>query len=939
MRKRFLLSVIFSFSLLFAIGQQVEKKPLDHSVYDNWKSLKNQSVSNDGNWIGYQVDPLQGDGWLYLYNVKDKDFDSVARGANARFSPTEKWVAFTIQPQFDTVRQAKLKKRKKDKMPKDSLGIKLLDSDRIIRLAKLKDYKVAKRDSDWLAIYLENIKPPEDTLKADSITQDSTKVEKKTDKNKDKFFKKTGRLIVLNPVTGDSVLFTNVSKYAFSENGASCAFIQLSGDSIDSVSVSVYNTVDKKLKELFADAGFSENISLSKQGNQLAFTHSADTAKNKAFGLYYYNLQKNRLIDVSGDEFDNLKEGWSVSTHGSIFFNEIGDELYFGQSPKPEPEVKDTLTDDEKVSVDIWNWKDEYLQPMQKLRKDSELKRSYTTVFFPKNSNVVQLETEEIENVSIDKKATGKYSLGQNDKPYRVETSWSGYWYKDVYLVNRETGGQELILSKCDSRVLLSPNQQFILWYSMQDSSWSSYSIKKKKSINLTKSLGTAFFNEQNDVPRAANEYGFAGWTEKGGAVVYDKYDLWLLDLSGKNTPVNITQSYGREHNLVLRYVKLNRELRYLPDEMLLSAFNKKSKQAGFFKLNRSTGLLQKVLLDDYRYNQVRKAKETDVLIWRKESFEVYPDLYLSNTDFSNIIKVSNANPQQKEYIWGTVELVDWVTFDGDSLQGLLYKPENFDPKKKYPMLVYFYERYSDLLHRYYTPKPIRSVINFTYYASNGYLIFIPDIKYKNGYPGPSAFNCIISGTQSMCDRYSYIDRTKLGIQGQSWGGYQTAYLITQTDMFAAAMAGAPVSNMTSAYGGIRWGSGMSRAFQYEQTQSRIGGDLWDKLPLYMLNSPLFFAPRVNTPLLMMHNDKDGAVPWYQGIEYFNALRRLQKPVWMLVYNGAPHNLKRLADERDLTRRMQQFFDHFLKGVPEPVWMSKGIPATKKGIEFGFGFE
>jgi dipeptidyl aminopeptidase/acylaminoacyl peptidase len=372
---------------------------------------------------------------------------------------------------------------------------------------------------------------------------------------------------------------------------------------------------------------------------------------------------------------------------------------------------------------------------------------------------------------------------------------------------------------------------------------------------------------------------------------------------------------------------------------MLLSAFNKKSKQAGFFKLNRSTGLLQKVLLDDYRYSQVRKAKEADVLIWKKESFELYPDLYVSDLNFDYATKISNANPQQKDYLWGTAELVDWVTFDGDSLQGLLYKPENFDPKKKYPMLVYFYERYSDLLHRYYTPKPIRSVINFTYYASNGYIIFIPDIKYKKGYPGPSAFNCIISGTQSMCDRYSYIDRTKLGIQGQSWGGYQTAYLITQTDMFAAAMAGAPVSNMTSAYGGIRWGSGMSRAFQYEQTQSRIGGDLWDKLPLYMLNSPLFFAPRVNTPLLMMHNDKDGAVPWYQGIEYFNALRRLQKPVWMLVYNGAPHNLKRLADERDLTRRMQQFFDHFLKGVPEPVWMSKGIPATKKGIEFGFGFE
>jgi len=252
-------------------------------------------------------------------------------------------------------------------------------------------------------------------------------------------------------------------------------------------------------------------------------------------------------------------------------------------------------------------------------------------------------------------------------------------------------------------------------------------------------------------------------------------------------------------------------------------------------------------------------------------------------------------------------------------------------------MLVYFYERYSDRLHRYYAPRPSRSVINFSYYASNGYLIFVPDIKYTVGYPGPSAFDCVISGTQAMCDRYPFIDRTRLGMQGQSWGGYQSAYLVTQTNMFRCAEAGAPVSNMTSAYGGIRWGSGMSREFQYEHTQSRIGGTLWDKLPLYMLNSPLFFVPRIQTPLLIMHNDKDNAVPWYQGIELFNAMRRLNKPVWMLVYNGQPHNLDNRSDEKDLTRRMEQFFDYYLKGKPEPKWMKTGIPAIDKGRDFGFG--
>jgi dipeptidyl aminopeptidase/acylaminoacyl peptidase len=217
-------------------------------------------------------------------------------------------------------------------------------------------------------------------------------------------------------------------------------------------------------------------------------------------------------------------------------------------------------------------------------------------------------------------------------------------------------------------------------------------------------------------------------------------------------------------------------------------------------------------------------------------------------------------------------------------------------------------------------------------------VVFVPDITYKVGYPGQSAYNAIVSGTQYLVNTFPYIDEERMGLQGQSWGGYQVAYLITQTDLYAAAMAGAPVSNMTSAYGGIRWETGHSRMFQYEQTQSRIGGTLWEKPLHYIENSPLFYAPKVNTPLLMMHNDDDGAVPWYQGIEYFLALRRLDKPVWMLSYNGEPHNLNASswANRVDLSKRMFQFFNHYLKGKPMPEWMEKGVPATEKGDNLGY---
>jgi dipeptidyl aminopeptidase/acylaminoacyl peptidase len=267
-----------------------------------------------------------------------------------------------------------------------------------------------------------------------------------------------------------------------------------------------------------------------------------------------------------------------------------------------------------------------------------------------------------------------------------------------------------------------------------------------------------------------------------------------------------------------------------------------------------------------------------------------------------------------------------------------LYFPETIDPERKYPMIVYFYERNADNLHVYSEPAPTRSTVNRTFFASNDYIVFIPDITYEAGYPGQAAFNAVISGTQVISSLFPFIDRQRIGIQGQSWGGYQTAWLITQTDMFAAAMAGAPVSNMTSAYGGIRWESGMSRMFQYEKSQSRIGGTLWDKPLQYIENSPIFYVPKIKTPLLIMHNDNDGAVPWYQGIELFTAMRRLNKPVWMLTYNNEEHNLKAesWANRMDLTIRMKQFFDHYLKDGPMPAWMQYGIPAIKKGKELGY---
>jgi dipeptidyl aminopeptidase/acylaminoacyl peptidase len=362
---------------------------------------------------------------------------------------------------------------------------------------------------------------------------------------------------------------------------------------------------------------------------------------------------------------------------------------------------------------------------------------------------------------------------------------------------------------------------------------------------------------------------------------------------------------------------------------LLLGAFDVKTKQAGFWRDRLDVvAPPQRLVMSANKWGTPIKAADADVYAVTRESFTEFPDVWVGPS-VDKLTKVTDANPQQSQYAWGSAELMEWTNGDGVPLQGVLYKPANFEASKKYPMLVTFYEQMSQNLYGYEVPAG-RNRINPAVYASNGYLVFTPDIAYTTGYPGQSALKSIVPGTQAIVAK-GFVDPKRIGIGGQSWGGYQSAYIVTQTPMFAAAFLGAPVANMTSAYGGIRWESGLARAFQYEHDQSRIGASIWDAPMRYIENSPLFYVPRVKTPVLIMSNDADGAVPWYQGIELFVGLKRFDKEAYLVEYNGEGHNPRKRANQLDIDRRMQQFFAAKLKGQPAPEWMEKGIPFVNKG--------
>lgn len=946
MKKNNFLSFMFMWFLIIPLSysQTTNKLPLDHSVYDSWRNLAGYQISNDGNWVSYEINPQQGDGYLYIYNARSKKLDSIPRGYKAKFSFESKYLVFQIKPQYLTTRQAKKDKKKKDDMPKDSLGIWMLENATLSKVEKVKSFQVPEKGGEWFAYHREKIIPEEKKKEKTEEEEELSEEEKNAAKEEAKKLKeeiknikkaKGTDLVIFNPLNNNSKTFSDITNYSVSKYGKIVGFIEHIKDSLDYSKTFVFNTKKAEAIEIFGQEGIAKKVVADEAGKQLGFLHSGDTAKVKVYSLYHWS-EKNDKATLAVDTLnESMPQQWSVSEFGAVRFSDNGKRLFFGTALKPMEEPEDTLLDSEKYQLDIWSWQDPTLQPMQKLNVKREKEKNYLAVYYPDAKKMIQLATEEVPIVRPNLKGNGDLALGVSNLPYRKEASWDANRYQDIYLVNFLTGEKKMLLKKAPSGTSLSPNGKYLVWYEVADSNMYSMPTSSNESISLTSKIPVAFYNELHDSPSDPRPYGYAGWIEDDEYILlYDRFDIWKMDPSGKQEPVNLTAGNGRKNNIRFRYVKLDREADFIgkKEDLILSAFQIYTKQAGFYQVNASKSATpEKLIMADFSFSPPLKAKEADKLIWRKGSFEVYNDLWVSDLTFKGEKQISLANPQQSDYNWGTVELVEWLSFNNEKLQGLLYKPENFDPKKKYPMLVYFYERSSDGLHRHQVPAPSRSTINRSYCVSNEYLIFVPDIPYRVGYPGQSAYNAIVSGTMALVDRYDFINKDKLGLNGQSWGGYQIAYLVTQTDLYACAFSGAPVSNMTSAYGGIRWGSGMSRMFQYEQTQSRIGGTLWEKPIQYIENSPIFFVPKINTPLLIMHNDADGAVPWYQGIEFFVALRRLNKPAWMLSYNKEAHNLRKRPNTKDLVIRMMQFYDHYMKDKPAPEWMVKGLPAIDKG--------
>ncbi len=906
-----------------------QKKSIKISDFANWNRIESRAISNDGNFVAYEIKKQKGDGFLVVYDVRNAKSDTLKNAYNAKFSVNSDYIAFSIRVPEDTLRKLRLAKTKKDKMPKESLGIFTFQDKSFTKFENLKYFQMSDEQSNWLGFLMEI--PGE---KKDTTQTGTSKKAKKSLSEVPKY-----QLMVMNPVSKKQFTFAPVDTFTVADKGTKIAFIAGGKDSTRLKSLVVFDPVRQSSDTLVRDSLIFRRLTLDENGTQLAFLASGDTAAVKNYALYYSPLHTSKVIKAVDSLTVGMPAKWSPSVNEGLLFSKDGTKLFFGTAALSHRSPKDSVLEDEKPKLDVWSYTDAPIQPRQLNQLSVRKKQTYLALLRIKEMRFVQLADTVTEKVQLFDHNNAEVALAVDNRNYLKQEVWSSRVLEDDYIVDLKNGKKKLLVAG-KNNFNLSAAGKYAIYFDYADHQYYTIDLKSSKLVKLTDRLPVVFYDERHDTPNDPDPYGIAGWTENDQYVlVYDRFDIWKLDPTGKEPAVNLTG--GRSKQLRYRYISLDRELNYIPakTEALLSVFAEDTNREGYSSIVISKPETLKLLIQgDYMLGTPVKAKASDRVIWSSQTVRDFPEVKVSDLSFTNAKTISNANPQQKEYIWPTVEIVRWKSFNGDTLRGLLFKPDNFDANRKYPMMVYFYERNSELSNRYLYPQPSHSTISIPFYVSNEYLVFVPDIVYGTGFPGQNAYDAIISGVKTLIDERSYIDEKHMGLQGQSWGGYQVGYLVTRTNMFAAAMAGAPVSNMTSAYGGIRWESGMSRMFQYEETQSRIGGTLWDKPLLYIENSPLFMAPKVNTPLLIMSNDNDGAVPWYQGIEYFMALYRLQKPVWLLNYNGMNHNIesKYWANRVDLSTRMFGFFNHFLKGEPAPEWMVKGIPAIDKGKNPGY---
>ena len=903
-----------------------------------WKSIRSPVLSNDGKWFAYRVAPTEGDGEVIIKELTGEKEHTFPVGAGPRsafgeiaFSEDSVWAAFTIYP---TREEAKTLSKQKKKAYNKSALINLVSGEKI-EFEKVQRFDFSGENPSSIVFHKYQ---PEGQAR---------ETEKWSGSN----------LILYDLKNKNELNIGNVAQYAFDKKGQWLVWIvdahEQSGNG-----VLLRNMATGVILPLDTEKAEYKRLAWTEKGDGLTVLKGKkdDKYEDPLYSVIGFSQfsSSGKPVKVIYDPLkdDSFPEKMTVSPNATPIWTDDFSALLFGihetklkedktdkkepaekkeESPEekeetgkvtPQPKIKPEPPIDPEDMPDlvIWHWKDKRIQAMQQVQEARDKNFSYLSIYRIKEKKFIRLADDEIRSISPAPKHL--WALGYDNREYELIGNLEGRRYQDVYIIDMKTGERKLALKKYRWFSLPSPDGSHFLYYT--DDHYYTYEMATGKTYNISKDMPTSFVNTEDDHNVLDPPISPIGWTKDGISVLlYDNWDIW-------NVPVHGGEGTNLTVNGKTDGIRYRSRYRLDPDEkgidlsqpVYLGPSGEWTKKSGIGRIEKGKPGVKMLLWDDASFS-LTKAKKADVYLYTKQTYKDYPDYYLTDKDMKKATKLTEANPQQENFLWSSGSmLIDFESAKGDKLQAALFLPANYEKGKRYPTIVYIYEKLSQGLNRYYSPTA--SGFNKSVYTSRGYAVLMPDIVYKINDPGMSSVWCVLPAIDSAVDS-GVVDKDRIGIHGHSWGGYQSSFLVTQTDVFKACVTGAPLTNMISMYSSIYWNSGSANQPIFESSQGRFYGGYWDNLEAYARNSPVYYAQNVKTPLIILHNDNDGAVDWNQGIEYYNTLRRLDKPVVMLQYKGENHGLRKPANQKDYTLRMREFFDHHLLGKPSPEWLTVGV--------------
>jgi len=906
-----LLGTALALLLLAAGTASAQDKPtLTPEDYGKWESLGYANLAPDGQWLVYPVSRTNGEDELRIRSMEGDSTKVVPYGTRAAFSEDGAWLAYLIGVSEDE--RERLQQQKKP--VHNQLGLFDLTTGEETVIEEIASFDFSG-DGTWIAL---RGYPP-------GNGQDDGP--------------RTADLIVRDLATGIDTHFGSVSEHAWQDEGHLLALIVATGDATGH-SVQVYDPEEGTLRTLTSGKQLYKGLSWREEDDDLAAmqVHKDEDYYEDSHALMAWkDLSDRRFSRHLLDPTD--QEGFPADTrivdYRRLRWTEDGETLFFGIQAwdrKPEEaapdsaEAKKKEEDEEPAGVEVWHAMDVDIIPEQKVRARQFRQENFLCAWHLEDDLFVRLGDDEVEEIApID---GTRRAIGTDQTPYEEERMF-GPVYNDVYIVDIETGEREVIKERLQYLFGASPDGRYILY--LEDDHYWTYDIEDEVHTNITREVPTSFVDIEDDhTVEQKPPFRYAGWTEDDRSVLlYDKYDIWEVRPDGSRA-VNLTR--GTEQQIRHRYVRLDREEDFIdPGEYLyLSLYGEWTKQFGYARMRIGRPVEQLVFLEK-NVGRLTKAEDEEVYAYVIQDFDDSPDYFIAGPELEGAEQVTETNPFQDEYAWGRSELVEFENRAGERLQGALFYPADYEPGKKYPMITYIYEIRSNVVHSYTTPSE-RSPYNTTVFTQDGYFVFQPDIVYRDRNPGLSALDCVVPAVEKVVEM-GMIDEESIGLVGHSWGAYQTSFIVTQTDLFSGAVAGAPLTDLISMYLSIYWNTGGTDARIFEISQGRMEVPFWEDLDAYMANSALFNIQQMDTPLLVAFGDEDGAVDWHQGIELYNAARRAGKQFVLLVYAGENHGLRKEPNQLDYHRRIQAWFGHYLKGEEAPDWITDGVTHLERTKE------